>query len=237
MHMVTFGRLFTSLLALILAAGQTIADELSFEDRVRAFILENPEIIVEALSILSQREAQAALEARLSDYPELFDERTGLGLGDTSAPIRVIEFFDYRCAPCKAVHPKLVSLIARNPDLRVEMRQLPILSPGSERAARFALATREAFGDLAYGAVHDRLWTVKSPLNDVVFRRIAASLDLDFGVIAPLMQSDPVSQRIDFNRDVAIALEIIGTPAFVTRDSVVVGSTDIEALAQIWLSQ
>lgn len=217
--------------------GPAMAEELSFEDRVKAAILDNPEIILEALEILSEREAKAALVARLSAYPELLTERTGLGIGSADAPLRVIEFFDYRCAPCKALHPGLVALTKDRADLRIEMRQLPILSPGSERAATFALASREVYGDISYGAVHAALWNVKGPLNEVAFRRIANDLNLDFSVIAPVMDSDPVKQRIAYNRDVAIALEIIGTPAFVTSESVVVGSTDIDALADLWFSR
>ena len=177
------------------------------------------------------------MAARIAEYPELFEERTGLGEGDPDASLRVIEFFDYRCIPCKTVHPDLVSLTERRPELRIEMRQLPILSPGSERAARFALATREVYGDAVYRAVHDQLWTMSGPMNNAGFQRIADALDLDFSAIAPAMDSEPVSRRINYNRDVAIALEVLGTPAFITPETVVAGAADIEALAELWFSR
>jgi protein-disulfide isomerase len=220
-----------------LSSTQAGAEDLSFEDRVRAFILDNPEIILEALEILSKREARAQTTARLAGFPELFSDEPRLGEGDAAAPLRVIEFFDYKCVPCKTVHPALVAFTEANPEVRIEMRHLPILSPGSERAARFALATQIVFGNEAYRAVHDELWEIRGPLNAAGFQRVADELSLDYKTIAPVMDSDAVTARIDYNRDVAIALEVLGTPAFLTPDSVVFGTTDIDALSQMWLSR
>lgn len=212
-------------------------DDGTFEDRVRAFILNNPEIIVEALTVLSEREARAETIARLAEYPDLFTDPPRLGEGNPVAPLRVIEFFDYNCAPCKAVHPALVAFTEKHPEVRIEMRHLPILSPGSERATRFALATQIAYGDDAHRAVHDALWDMRGPLNAAGFKRIADELSFDFQRIEPLIESDEVTARIDYNRDVAITLEVLGTPAFLTPDSVVFGSTEIEELSELWLNR
>ncbi len=219
------------------SAAMAFAEEPSFEDRVRAFLLENPEVILEALTILSEREARAALAAKLANYPELFSDAPRLGEGKPDASLRVVEFFDYKCAPCKAIHPRLVEFAENHPDVRMEMRHLPILTPGSERAARFALATEAAYGLEMYRDVHDQLWDTSGPLNMAGFQRIADERGLDFERIASLMESDAIDMRISYNRDVAIALEILGTPAFVTQESVTFGSTDVEAMVETWLSQ
>lgn len=222
---------------MVASLGVASAEEASFEDRVRAYLLENPEVIVEALRILSEREVRAAMTARVAEFPELFSDTARLGEGDPAAPIRVVEFFDYRCVPCKEVHPGLVAFVEEHPEVRIEMRHLPILTPGSERAARFALATEATYGTSEYRAVHDRLWQMRGPLNMAGFQRIADDLGLDFERIEQAMDNEAISARIDFNRDVAIALEVLGTPAFVTRDSVTFGSTDIAALSANWLSR
>ena len=215
----------------------SLSDDASFEDRVRAYLLENPEVIVEALSILAEREERAAVMARLERFPELFTDVSRLREGLESAPIRVVEFFDYKCVPCKTIHPELVAFVDAHPNVQIEMRHLPILSPGSERAARFALATEAAYGPEQYRAVHDMIWEMRGPLNVAGFQRIAKDLGLDFGEIEPLMDDATIDARIDYNRDVAIALEVLGTPAFVTKDSVRFGSTDIATLAALWLNQ
>lgn len=218
-----------------LPLGGAGANEPSFDDRVRDYLLQNPEVILEALEVLSERERQAAMQDRITAFPELISERTGLGIGDAEAPIRVVEFFDYKCAPCKALHPVLVSFVTEHPELRVDMRHLPILSPGSERAARFALAVQQLHGDTAYELVHEHLWSVRGALNSEVFARIADDLSLDFAALSAAAESDAVTDRITYNRDAAIALGVLGTPAFVTPTSVTFGTTDIERLADAWL--
>lgn len=224
-------------LALCAVPFAASAHEDILREQVRDILLENPEIILEALAILSEREAQEATRARIAEYPDLFDGTDALGMGDVEAPVRVIEFFDYKCIPCKTIHPVLVDFVERTPEVRIEMRHLPILTPGSERAARFALAVREVEGEAAYSQVHDKLWAMRGPLNYAGFERIAAEVGLDFEAIAPVMETDKITAEIDGNRDIAIALEVFGTPAFVTPDSVTVGVIDIDVLSEAWLNQ
>ncbi len=223
----------------LFAATETFAhdDDAEFEARVRAFLMQNPEVILEAMTSLAERERMSEQSAAIAAFPDLLTEKPVLGIGDVSAPLRVVEFFDYRCAPCKAMHPGLVSLVDASPELRIEMLQLPILSPGSERGARFALAVKEIAGPEAYGRVHDRLWQLRGPLNTGNFERISKEESLDWALIKLAMESEVVSARIDRNRDIAIALEILGTPAFVTPNSISFGQSDIDALAEVWLSQ
>ncbi|MEO1307579.1 MAG: DsbA family protein [Pseudomonadota bacterium] len=227
------------LVSLIMASMATTgaANEADFEDRVRQFILENPEIILEALTILSEREERAAMTARIAEFPELFDEPAVFGIGPVNADLRVIEFFDYKCLPCKAIHPALVAFVEETPGVRIEMRHLPILTPGSERAARFALAVRSVAGEDAHNRVHDQLWEVKGPLNTNAFAKIAEAEGLDMAAIEVAMDSDAVTERITYNRDAAISLEILGTPAFVAPDSVTFGQADVGALADLWLNR
>ena len=229
---------FLSLICLIAPIGlQAQPKDDDFGDRVRAYLLEHPEVILEALEVLTDRDRIAAMQARIAAFPELFTAPWQLGMGDPDAPIQVIEFFDYKCGPCKAVHPRLVEFVAQNPDVRIEMRQLPILSPGSERAARFALAVQAGYGNAAYEQAHDMLWEVRGALRRETFERIADTLGLDYTALELLAESDKVTERITYNRDLAISLEILGTPAFVTPSTVTFGTTDIAVLAEAWLSR
>ncbi|MGB3247205.1 MAG: DsbA family protein [Sulfitobacter sp.] len=235
----TLWRVLTVGAALIGLVTTSLADtpDDPFEARVRAYLLENPEIILEALEILSTREAHATMVAKISQHSDLFSEPSVLGIGPEGAPFRVVEYFDYRCAPCKALHPKLKRALESHPEIRVEMRQLPILSPGSERAARFALAAKNIAGSEAYLATHEALWHLKGPLHASAFEQIALQNDLDWVAIKTEMTSEAVSSRIEQNRDIAIDLEILGTPAFVTPTSVSFGGADAVALVAEWLSQ
>lgn len=225
--------------AMIALAATSVADTVDdeFEDRVRAYILANPEIILEALEILSDRENRANTAAKVAAYSDFFTGPTQLGIGPKDAELRVVEFFDYRCAPCKVLHPELIKALDGHEDIRVEMHHLPILSPGSERGARFALAAENVSGSEAYAAVHEDLWALEGPLHAAAFERIAAKHDLDWQAIEAEMNGDAVSARIARNRDMAIELEILGTPAFVTPTSVSFGQSDAAALVADWLNQ
>lgn len=231
-----FGKIF-GFLCLTASSAFAQDDEAAFRDRVRAYLMDHPQVIIEALEQLSAHEEKAAMTARITSFPQLFIEAPILGMGAAEAPVRVIEFFDYKCAPCKAIHPSLKAFVVDNPQLRVEMRHLPILSPASERATRFALAARLVAGDDSYRHAHDLLWSHRGPYNTATFARMAKDLELDFPVIEVAMDNKAVSQRISENRDIAIALAVLGTPAFVTKTTVSFGQSDVAALGQSWLSQ
>lgn len=222
---------------LALAGAAAQAHEADLDAHIRAYILNHPEIILEAMELLAAREKTEAVAAQVAEHSYFFTDDPRLGMGAPDAPVRVVEFFDYRCAPCKAMHPELNALVDETPDLRIEMRQLPILSPGSERAARFALAVYEVAGADAYARVHEKLWALKGPLRAVSFEKIAAEEGLDYATLEPVMEGDAVSTRIDTNRVAAIALGILGTPGFVTPSDVSYGGGEIEDLAARWLSR
>lgn len=233
----TFGGYLAGLVVSAASAVAANAAEQTFEDKVRAYLLSNPEVILEALAVLTEREEAAARKAQIDAYPELFTRKPILGIGDPEADVRVVEFFDYKCLPCKAVHAPLAALVDTNPNLRVEMRQLPILTPGSEKATRFAFAVLEVAGKEAYASAHDMLWAHRGPFNTAVFSRMTEALGLELDVLDPVMWSDEVTEKIDFNRDMAIDLNLVGTPAFVTPTDIAVGTTDIELLKVLFLNQ
>lgn len=224
-------------IALALSVAPAQAHDTDLDDHIRDYILRNPEIILEAMDILGQREHQDALDQALAPYRDVFTRPAQIGIGDRDGAIRVIEFFDYRCGPCKAIHPALKAHVAKYPDLRIEMRHLPILSPASDRAARFALAVQSLFGAHAHQNVHDALWAMKGPLSLPQIETIADDFGWDFADIQTVMDSDAITNQITYNKDMAIALGVLGTPAFIARNSVTMGRADLPALVKTWMSQ
>ncbi len=229
--------IFAFVLTMISSSSMAHHENSPEEDQIHAYILDHPEIILEALERLTEREERLARANQIATFPELFERAPVLGLGSKSAPRRVIEFFDYKCIPCRSIHARLEVLVAENPELRVEMRQLPILTPASEQATRFAMAVWQVAGDDAYAETHEALWAHLGAYNTVVFSQMAEDLGLDFAVVEAAMWTDAVSQQIDANRDMAIALNIIGTPSFVTPEDIAVGTTDLERLTTLFLNQ
>ena len=100
------------------------------ERLVRNYILENPEILPEAVERLQQKETLARLEP-LRDAVETPFE--GAVLGNPEGSITLVEFTDYACPYCRLSLPDLKHLIDKYSDLKVVVRENPVFLPGYRR--------------------------------------------------------------------------------------------------------
>jgi protein-disulfide isomerase len=197
-----------------------------FEQRVRDYLLKNPEVIMEALQVLQER--QRAAEAK--NLKRTIAERSAEILNDPDAPVAgnpsgdatLVEFFDYNCPYCRRVAPTVSGLIADDADLRVVYKEIPILGPGSQFAARAALAARNQGG---YVPFHEALMTARQVSEDNVMD-IARQVGLDVGRLERDMADPAIEAAIQRNLELASALGITGTPSFVIGDQVVPGAVD-----------
>lgn len=197
-----------------------------FGERVRDYLLENPEVIMEALQILEQRrraaEAEAlkaTLEARRDDL--LRDPDAPVG-GNPSGDATLVEFFDYNCPYCRRVAPTVSGLIEDDANLRVVYKEIPILGPGSQFAARAALAARN---QERYVPFHEALMQAPK-VDESNVMEIARRVGLDVERLERDMADPAIKAAIERNLELANALGITGTPSFVIGDRVVPGAVD-----------
>ena len=226
----------SAVLAMILITSPLQADDVDpeFGSKVRQYILENPEIILEAMEVLSEREEEIATKAKLEPFLEpLFETQIDLRMGADEAPKVIVEFFDYNCAACKANMPVMREFVAANPDVAIVKKHLPILSPSSERATRYVLAARNVYGPESYKALHDAIYSKFGPLSMARLGKFADELDLDSAAIEARMQDDDISQIIATHRDMAVSLEVIGTPTFLNNSSILTGTVTLDNLAEL----
>ena len=135
----------------ILLPLSAFAQELS-EERVKELaleaILENPQIIMEAVQLLEQQEATAQAEATadvLKEQRQLLEQAPNAPvLGNPDGDVTVVEFFDYNCPYCRRAMSEVEGLIEADPNVRLVFRELPILGDGSVFAAKAALASSHA---------------------------------------------------------------------------------------------
>ncbi len=213
--------------------AESLADD-EFNEKVRQYLLNNPEIILEAMELLGEREAERQMAERVSPvYDELIATDTDLIIGNQNAKIKLIEFFDYRCAVCKSVAPTLETFVKANPDVAIIKKHMPILTPSSERASRYTLATNIVYGAENYGAMHKYLYETSRPLNEATFEKAANELGFDHTKIMAQYDADVITQIINSNRDIAINLEIRGTPAFLTPAKLKIGQVDEKVLSEL----
>jgi protein-disulfide isomerase len=133
------------------SAPATSADEptaLSVEQVekiVREYLLREPQVVYEALQELQRRQAEATAArqraAIVENRSELLNDPASPVGGDPDGDVTLVEFFDYRCAYCRRVVSSMRALLDEDRDLRVVFKELPVLGPDSERAARGGAAT------------------------------------------------------------------------------------------------
>jgi protein-disulfide isomerase len=212
------------------------AQRQAVEDAVGDYLRKHPEIVVEAINILRQREqvSEAAQTRNViaARGPELFnDSSTPVG-GNPDGDVTLVEFFDYRCGYCKRVFPTVKKLIEDDGNIRFVYKEFPILGPASVYAARAALASREQG---KYQEFHDALMTAKGALTEDKVLRIAESADLDRAALLEAMSRNEAEYDRVFakNRELAQALKINGTPAFVAGDTVVRGAADYNSMKTV----
>jgi protein-disulfide isomerase len=202
-----------------------------FEQRIREYLLKNPEVIMEALRILRERQDAAEAEGLKRTIAERRDEI----LNDPAAPVggnqngdaTLVEFFDYNCHYCRKVAPSVIELEEADPDLRLVYKEFPILGPGSQFAARAALASRKQG---KYVPFHNALMRATEQVTEETVMEIAREVGLDVKQLRADMQDPTIQEAIGRNLQLANALGITGTPSFVIGDRMVPGAVDLRTL-------
>lgn len=223
--------IFAATLALPAAAMDltelTDAERAQFRAEVRAYLMDNPEVIMEAVTLLQTREAEAQARADdnlVSDNADaIFDDGYSWVGGNPDGDITLVEFLDYRCGYCKRAHGEVAKLLETDGNIRLIVKELPILGDQSVLASRFAIATKQIAGDDSYKAVNDALMAYNGDVTLPALRRLGSTFGLDMEAIEARMDSDEVTMEIAQTRALAQQLNISGTPTFVMHDELLRG--------------
>ncbi|MFW5642100.1 MAG: DsbA family protein [Roseicyclus sp.] len=209
----------------------------AFRAEVRAYLLENPEVLMEAIAILEERENAAQAErdrtSVAANEDALFRSAFDWVGGNPDGDIVLVEFMDYRCGFCRRAHPEVEDLIALDGNIRYVVKEFPVLGEQSVLASRFAIATRLAHGDAAYGEMNDALMMMRGDVTPEALNAVARDLGLDPAPILAAMDDPLVGQTITYNRELATRLQISGTPSFVFGDRLVRGYVPLDGMLEI----
>ena len=175
------------------------------------------------------RRAQAAVQSAMSAAaaPELFEKTDDPALGEGETI--VAEFFDYQCGYCKRMFPAVVKSMEQS-NIRVVVKEFPILGPNSVLAAEYALA---ADRQGKYAEFHGKLMTAPGRLSPEILDGIANDLHLDLEKLKADAKSPEVQAIIARNRQLARALQITGTPAFFVGETPLRGAVSEDRFLQL----
>lgn len=235
--------------ALALAAGLALpataldlssmsdAEREAFRAEIRAYLMENPEVLMEAIAVLEQRQEaeQAASDVAMvqTNAADLFESETSWVGGNPEGDVTIVEFVDYRCGYCRKAFPEVSQLVSDDGNVRLILKEFPILGEQSVLSSRMALATKLALGDDAYKAVHDSLITFRGDVNELSILALASDLDLDGEAIVAKMNSPEVDAILAENRALAQRLQISGTPTFVVGEELLRGYLPYAGMQQV----
>jgi protein-disulfide isomerase len=224
--------------AALALAGPASAQEFTREQKaqidklVREYILNNPEIIVEAIERLDEKRTageQPSLQQLADARGQIYrDPETPTANPTGSVP--VVLFTDYRCGYCKKMLPDIRRLRQEASDVRLVFKDLPILGPDSLVAARAALASR-AQGK--YEAYHFALMESKGGFNEERVLAIAKQVGIDTERLKLDMKDPKVDAQIEANLALAKQLKIRGTPTLIVGESFVMGSADYATIQKL----
>lgn len=195
-------------------------DKAAIEKIVRDYILEHPEILPEAMDRLQDRENAKAVVANRTIIETPF---RGAWEGNPNGDVVLVQFFDYACGYCRASLPDIDKLLREDPKLKIVYREMPVLGPDSEAAARLSLTV--AASNQNYGRFHRALYGAGRP--DAAAR---ARLAAQYGVTASTTGNPAIEKELATNQQLQQMLRITGTPTWVVGDKMLSGAVGYDAL-------
>jgi protein-disulfide isomerase len=211
------------------AGGSTFSDEQkkALGEIIKDYLIKNPEIMVDVQNALDekmQKDQDAKLKSFMAENGKSIFRSPGSSVaGDANGDITVVEFFDYNCGYCKRGLPEVQKLLQDDKKVRFVFKELPILSKGSEEAARVALAVKRQG---KYWEFHQAMLGSKGHADEASALKIAESLGLDMGKIKADMASDDVKNELRDDLLLAKKMGINGTPHFLVGDKSIPGAPE-----------
>jgi protein-disulfide isomerase len=200
---------------------------------IHDYILAHPEILDEAAQALQEKRDQQLADAQqkviAAKAGTIFNSENQMVLGNPDGPITLVEFFDYNCTYCRRAVSDMSALLEANPDLRVVMKEFPILSEGSVEAARISVAVKELAPD-KYLDFHRELFSRPGQASATKALEIATDLGLDTDALRTAAKAKDVTAGLQEVHQLATDLGISGTPSYVIGKEIVPGAIGYDGL-------
>ncbi|MBI1326668.1 MAG: thioredoxin domain-containing protein [Alphaproteobacteria bacterium] len=230
---------FLMMAALLLAPVSTLraeealsaAQKEAVEALVKETISNNGDLILQSVQKFqadeqAKRQAEGAENVK-KEKQALFHDSSQPFAGNKKGKKVAAEFFDYNCGYCKKSIDAVAKLIEDNKDLKFVFVELPILSPSSNLAARYALAANKQG---KYWEYHQALMHFQGEKNEETLTKMAEEVGLNVDKLKKDAESDAVKKRLEQNQQLAQKLGISGTPAFVIGETLMPGAVPVETM-------
>lgn len=214
----------------IKAIGDAVRSETS-DDHIRQvvkdYLIKNPEVMLEVQEALNEKqelktaESQSATIASMKD--QILNSPNDAILGNPKGKVTLVEFFDYNCGYCKKSYPDIQALLKNNPDLRIVLKDFPILGSDSVKAHIVGRAFLKLMPE-KYASFHSEMLMSDGRATEEKAIKTAVKLGVDEQKLRQAMQDKNLTQAFNDNAKVAYALNINGTPSYILGNEVLVGA-------------
>ncbi len=214
-------------------AGDALSDaqRQEIDQRIHDYLMAHPEVIVESLQAYdeqrSQAEAAQQKQAILDRREDLLHAPGDPVGGNPQASFTIVEFFDYHCPYCKAVAADFLNAMQKDGNVRIVFKDFPILGDASVFAAKAALA---ADRQGKYVEFYRAVMALKGDLSEAAVFGAAKAQGLDVDRLRQDMAAPEIEAQINRNYELARALGIRGTPAFIVGDELIPGALPMSEL-------
>ena len=229
----------TVLVAPALAHAQSFNDQQKTELQsiIREYLISHPEVLQEAMTELEKRQTAAEAEktkaAVKNNAATLFDSSRQVVIGNPQGDVTMVEFFDYNCGYCKKALGDMLTLLKTDPNLKVVLKEYPVLGPGSLEAAQVAVAARmQDKTGKKYLDFHQRLLGGRGPADKAHALAAAKDAGFDMARLEKDLASDEVRETLKESMKVADAIGLNGTPSYIIGSDVVVGAQGFDVLKE-----
>ena len=228
---------FSSPVAAFDITAMSDAERAAFQEELRAYLMANPQVILDSVNQMEAQQAELQAQDDLSlvatNAEALFEDGFSWIGGNPEGDLTVVEFLDYRCGYCRKAHEEVAQLLEADGNIRLIIKEFPILGEASAISSRFAIAAKQIGGNEAYKAVHDAMISFGGEPSAAALGRLAEGLGLNAKAIVARMDSQEVEKEISETRALAQRLQIRGTPTFVMGGQLVRGYVPLDAMQQI----
>ena len=221
------------------APAQPISDtqRTEIERIIRDYLIKNPRCCRRPIEELEKRQATADAEKHktaIKDNAEaLFNSPRHVVVGNPKGDVTFVEFFDYNCGYCKRALEDMMALMKADPNLKVVLKEFPVLGPGSamRRSVGAAVRMQDNSGK-KYLEFHQKLLTGRGQVDKARAIAAAKEVGLDVAQIERDLGSDEVRASLEESFKLAKSLGLNGTPSYVIGSDVVVGAVGLAALKE-----
>ena len=210
------------------------ADRAKVESMVKDYLMAHPEVLRDAMNELDRRDkmAEDASHAKIISEKSaaLFDSPHQAVIGNPNGKVTLVRILRFNCGYCKQSLADIQTLLKTEPDLKVVLKDFPILAPGSVEAAHVAIALRNQFKGDKYWQFHSRLLATRGAVGGQQALDVAKDMGADMAKLDRDMKAPDVAANLKEVADLADSLNLTGTPTFVTGQDMMVGAVGLPEL-------